>query len=128
MSTPLSEYLKAINETKSPLLDGVDPAKSGYNSFVVARCLSYFPDTLFAINEMNMHGFIDPKMHFDFLRGSVRKRKRYSKWIKREENPQVKAIVEYYGYSQKKAREALNVLSKTEIDQIVRATQKGGKV
>lgn len=102
-------------------------SKHSYPPFVVARCLSYFPDTLFAANEVNIRPIIDPKMHFDFLRFSVRPRKRFSKWLKREEDERVSALVEYYGFSSRKAREALTVLTEDQICEIVALMSKGGK-
>jgi hypothetical protein len=119
--------LKAINETKEPLMDTPEWGKPSYPPFVVGRCLSYFPDTLFAVNEMNTRAHIDPKMHFDFLRGAVRKRKRFSKWLKRENDERVQALIEYYGFSAKKAREALTVLTEKQVSQIMDAVSKGGK-
>ena len=127
MSHQLTDYLKAINETKEPLMDTPEWGKTSYPPFVVGRCLSYFPDTLFAVNEMNTRAHIDPKMHFDFLRGAVRKRKRFSKWLKREEDARVAALIEYYGFSSRKAREALVVLSEAEVEWILEQTRKGGK-
>jgi hypothetical protein len=124
----LSDYLNAINVSKDPLLDSSESyTKQSYPPFVVTRCLSYFPDTLFAANEMNTRPLIDSKMHFDFLRGAVRPRKRFSKWLKREDDSRVAALVEYYGISSRKAREALSVLSEADLEEIVAAVDKGGR-
>lgn len=128
MSHQLSDYLNAINVNKEPLLDESESyTKQSYPPFVVTRCLSYFPDTLFAANEMNIRPNLDSKMHFDFLRGAVRPRKRFSKWLKREEDARVAALAEYYGISTRKAREALSVLSEDDINDILAAVDKGGK-
>jgi hypothetical protein len=128
MSHQLSDYLNAINVSKEPLLDVSESyTKQSYPPFVVTRCLSYFPDTLFAANEMNTRPLIDSKMHFDFLRGAVRPRKRFSKWLKREDDSRVAALVEYYGISSRKAREALPVLSESDLEEIVAAVDKGGR-
>ena len=128
MTHTLSDYLNAINVSKEPLLDSSESyTKQSYPPFVVTRCLSYFPDTLFAANEMNTRPLIDSKMHFDFLRGSVRPRKRFSKWLKREDDSRVAALVEYYGMSSRKAREALSVLSEADLEEIVAAVDKGGR-
>lgn len=128
MTYQLSDYLNAINVNKEPLLDESETyTKQSYPPFVVTRCLSYFPDTLFAANEVNIRPHMDSKMHFDFLRGAVRPRKRFSKWLKREEDERVMALVEYYGFSSRKAREALTVLTEEQISEIVAATSKGGK-
>jgi hypothetical protein len=124
----LTDYLNAINVNKEPLLDESESyTKQSYPPFVVTRCLSYFPDTLFAANEMNSRPHLDSKMHFDFLRGAVRPRKRFSKWLKREEDARVAALIEYYGFSSRKAREALVVLSEAEVEWILEQTRKGGK-
>jgi hypothetical protein len=128
MTHTLSDYLNAINVSKEPLLDVSESyTKQSYPPFVVTRCLSYFPDTLFAANEMNTRPLIDSKMHFDFLRGAVRPRKRFSKWLKREDDSRVAALVEYYGISSRKAREALSVLSEADLEEIVAAVDKGGR-
>jgi hypothetical protein len=128
MTYQLSDYLNAINVNKEPLLDESESyTKQSYPPFVVTRCLSYFPDTLFAANEMNTRPHLDSKMHFDFLRGAVRPRKRFSKWLKREEDARVAALAEYYGFSISKAREAVLVLSESDVDEIVAAVDKGGK-
>ena len=128
MTHTLSDYLNAINVSKEPLLDSSESyMKQSYPPFVVTRCLSYFPDTLFAANEMNTRPLIDSKMHFDFLRGAVRPRKRFSKWLKREDDSRVAALVEYYGISSRKAREALPVLSESDLEEIVAAVDKGGR-
>lgn len=128
MTYQLTDYLNAINVNKEPLLDESESyTKQSYPPFVVTRCLSYFPDTLFAANEMNSRPHLDSKMHFDFLRGAVRPRKRFSKWLKREEDARVSALIEYYGFSSRKAREALVVLSEAEVEWILEQTRKGGK-
>ena len=54
-------------------------AESDYVPFIVARCLSYFPDTLIMANEINMFPSVDKKLHFDFLLNIVRKGKRFSR-------------------------------------------------
>lgn len=128
MTYQLSDYLNAINVNKEPLLDESETyTKQSYPPFVVTRCLSYFPDTLFAANEVNIRPHMDSKMHFDFLRGAVRPRKRFSKWLKREEDERVAALIDYYGFSFRKAREALTVLTEEQISEIVAETSKGGK-
>ena len=129
MSTQLGEYLNAINSTKEGMLDENEHyTKQSYPAFVVTRCMSYFPDTLFASNEMNTRPHIDPKLHFDFLRFAVRPRKRFSKWIKREQDDRVGALIAYYGFSAKKAREALGVLSEEAIAEIQKLIFIGGKL
>jgi hypothetical protein len=113
----LSEYLNAINHSKDDLL--VDEhAEKKYVPFVVNRCLSYFPDTILQANEMNMLPNADKKMQFDYLRHSVRKRKRFSKWLKNENDPRLDSIKLFYNCGSKKALEIIAVLSDEQIDEI----------
>ena len=124
----LSEYLKAINHTKETLLDTDDEfVEKEYVPFVVNRCLSYFPDTLFHINEMNYYSSVDKKMHFDYLLNSIRKRKRYSKWLKNEECLKVNIVKEYFGYSERKAREVVSLLKDSDIEEMTKYLYRGGK-
>lgn len=124
----LNDYLKAINHTKESLLNTDDEfVEKGYAPFVVNRCLSYFPDTIFHVNQMNECPSIDKKMHFDYLLNSIRKRKRYSKWLKNEECQKVNVVKEYYGYSERKAREVINMFSDADIEEMAKYLYTGGK-
>ena len=116
----LSDYLNAVNHTKIPILDTEDGyVEKGYVPFVINRCLSYFPDTIFYVNEMNSRPDTPKKMQFDFYLHSLRKRKRFSKWLKRENPEDLQAVMDYFEYSDAKAREALNVLRKETVAEIV---------
>ena len=118
--TKLGDYLNAVNHTKVPLLDTDDDSiEKGYVPFVMNRCLSYFPDTIFYVNEMNIRPDTSKKMQFDFYLHSLRKRKRFSKWLKRENPDDLQAVMDYFQYSEAKAREALNVLPKETVSEIV---------
>ncbi len=118
--TKLGDYLNAVNHTKVPLLDTDDESiEKGYVPFVINRCLSYFPDTIFYVNEMNIRPDTSKKMQFDFYLNSLRKRKRFSKWLKRENPDDLQAVMDYFEYSEAKAREALNVLTGETVSEIV---------
>ena len=112
--------------SKKALLDKEDNDSRLYPPFVVNRCLSYFTDTLFYANEMNCNPWLDNKSQFDFHRLSIRKKKRFSPWLKKEVENDVELIKEAYGYSETKAREVLNIIGPQELDQIKRSLHKGG--
>lgn len=101
-------------------------AEKAYAPYVVNRCLSYFPDTLLHANEMNRLNFLDKKVQYDYYLRSIRSRKRFSKWFKREESKDIELIKQYFGYSDKKAREVLSVLSKDDIKNIKKELDIGG--
>ena len=92
------EFLNAINYTKKDLM--VDPEnEKHYNSFVINRSLSYFPDTVAIANEMNKYHHLDSRLQFSFLINIIRKRKRFSKWIKPEIEDDVEVVKKYYGFT-----------------------------
>jgi hypothetical protein len=119
------EYVNSINDTKVDIMVD-DQAEKAYNSFLVNRSLSYFPDTILLANEMNRVPHIGNRLKFLFFINSVRKRKRFSKWGKPAESDALLIVKEYYGYSNEKARSALMVLSESQIDQLRQRLFKGG--
>lgn len=97
-----------------------------YIPFVVNKCLSYFPDTIFYANQINIRPGLDKKMQYDYLRLSVSKRKRFSKWFKEEKNDNIKLIQEYYRYSYRRAKEVLECLTDDNIRTIKDSLKTGG--
>ncbi len=120
------EYVNAINNTKKDIMID-DIAERGYNSFMVNRSLSYFNDTVLYANEMNIHHNIDNRLQFDFLINMVRKRKRFSKWEKVASESDVEVVKEYYGYNNEKARSALSLLTRENINELKKKVYKGGR-
>ena len=123
----LGEYLTAINYTKEPLMDTEDESvERGYVPFVINRCLSYFVDTIMHANEMNLYSDTPKSHQFDYLQKSIRKRKRFSKWLKKENPERLAKIKELFGYSDRRALEVLELLSDTDMEYVDRMTNKGG--
>ena len=120
------DYLNSINLTKQDIMID-DDCEKAYNSFMVNRGLSYFPDTIIIANEMNRHHQIDNKLQYQFLINMIRKRKRFSKWAKAQKESDIDAVKEYYGYSNEKARQALTLLSPDQITIIKNKVSKGGR-
>lgn len=120
------EYLNSINYTKKDIMVD-DIAEKEYNSFMVNRSLSYFPDTALAANEMNIHHQIDHRLQFDFLINIIRKRKRFSKWDKKQIDGDIEVIKEYYGYSDAKAHQVLALLTPDQLKDLQNKVNKGGR-
>ena len=125
----LKDYLKAINETKQPLLDTDDVMwEKKYPTFIINRCLSMFYDTIMHSNEMNGLHFLPKRMQFHYLLNSIRKKKRFGgKWLSQKKVKDLEVVKEYYGYSNTKAKEALNLLSDSQIEEIKMSLSKGGR-
>ena len=120
------EYSKAINLTKKDIMVD-DLAEKEYNSFLVNRSLSFFPDTILYANEMNINHHIDARLQFDFFINIIKKRKRFSKWTKATEIENLEVIKEYYGYSDDKAKSVYNLLNHEQIEQLKKRIYKGGR-
>lgn len=123
------DYINAINDTKQNIItdsDNPELAEKLYPPFLVNRGLSFFIDTVYLANEMNRYHQLENKMQFDFLINIVRKKKRFSKWFKAQPDEEVEAVMDYYGYSQDKARQVVSLLTKDQITQIIERQRKGG--
>ena len=129
MSYELKDYLNAINFSKKNLLDTEDEDwEKKYPPFIINKCLSMHYDTLMQANEMNGYHFLPKKLQFDFFINSVRKKKRFGgKWLSSSKLKNLDYIKEYYGYSNEKAKTALNILSKEQIETIKKRLDKGGR-
>jgi hypothetical protein len=120
----LSDFLNSINQSKDNLLKGDSRLEKEYVPFVINKCFSYFPDTVFYANRMNQVPFLDKRMQYDYLLSSISKRKRFSKWVKPEENKNIEIVKEIFGYSDAKAREIVDLLPMDKMKDFV---QKGGQ-
>ena len=124
----LKDYLNDINHKKKNLMDGDDGFwEKKYPAYVINRCLSAFTDSLFYVNEMNRMHFLDNKLQNDFLLNSIRKRKRFAPWLKAEVVEDIEYVKKYYGYSNEKAKQALDVLTAEQIEIIKTKLIRGGK-
>ena len=127
MSYELKDYLNAINFTKKNLMDSEDTLwQKKYPSFIVNKILSGFQDTIMLVNEMNRNHFVDKDMQFQFLLNSIRTKKRYSPFLRANKLKEIECVKEYYGYSNDKAKSALDILTKDEIKLIKEKLYKGG--
>ena len=127
MSYELKEYLNAINFTKKDIMKSEDELwKKKYPAFIVNKLLSAFSDTIMLVNEMNRNHFIDKDMQFQFLLNSIRTKKRYSPFLRASKLKEIECVKEYYGYSNDKAKSALDILTKDQLKLIKEKLYKGG--
>ena len=123
----LKDYLYSINQSKKNILNDDIHAEKKYPAYIVNRCLSSFTDTILFVNELNKNPNLPKKMQYDFLLNSVKPRKRFSPWAKKDSIDYIELIKEYYGYNDDKALQALRILTKDQLDHITKALSKGGK-
>ena len=127
MAYELKEYLNAINFSKKNVMDSDDKQwVKKYPAFIVNKMLSAFSDTIMLVNEMNRNHFLDKDMQFQFLINSIRSKKRFSPFLRANKLKDIECVKEYYGYSNDKAKSALDILTKDEIKLIKEKLYKGG--
>ena len=125
MTYELKDWLNSINMNKKNLLDDDPTAK--YPAYIVNRCMSGQLDTVLFANEMNKVPNLDPKLQYSFLLNSVRKRKRFSPWLRKDEIRDLDLVKRYYDYSNEKAKQALSILTKEQLSFIKSKFETGGK-
>ena len=116
MTYELKDWLNSINMSKRNLLDEDPSAK--FPAYIVNRCMSGQLDTVLFANEMNLKPNLDPKLQYSFYLNSVRKRKRFSPWLRKDEIRDLDYVKRYYGYSNEKAKQALSILTKQQLSLI----------
>ena len=120
------DNVNAILQNKKKLIVDELTEKS-YAPFLVNRSLSYHKDCIFYANEMNRYHQIDKKLQNDFLLNIVRSQKRpFAKWVKAEKSEDLECIKQIFGFSESKAREAVRLLSKEQIQKLKEQTDIGG--
>ena len=123
----LKEWLNSINITKKNLIDEEPDLEKQYPSYIVNRCMSGHIDAILLANEMNKRPNLPKKLQYDFFLNSIRKRKRYSPWLRKEEIENLDFVKRYYGYSNEKAKQVLNILTREQLSFIRDRLETGGR-
>ena len=118
----LKDWLKSINFTKEDLSEHI----KSYPPYIINRCLSGHLDCVMYANEMNKYPGLDKDMQYSFYINTLRKKKRFSPWIKKDKIENLESVKQYYGYSNEKAQQALKILSNEQINFIKKKLDTGG--
>ena len=123
MTYELKDWLNSINFTKEDLSEDI----KSYPPYIINRCLSGHIDCIMYANEMNMHHQLDKDMQYSFYLNTLRKRKRFSPWLRKDKVTDLECVKQYYGYSNEKALQALKILTKEQLTFIKQRLDIGGK-
>ena len=122
----LKDWLNSINQTKENLME--DPSnKKDYPPYIINRCISGHVDCILYANEMNMQPHLPKDMQYAFYLNSIRKKKRFSPWIRKDKVKDIEIVKQYYGYGNEKATQALKILNNTQLNFIKQRLEKGGQ-
>tara|TARA_B100001142_G_scaffold131600_1_gene133204 strand:+ start:67470 stop:67850 length:381 start_codon:yes stop_codon:yes gene_type:complete len=122
----LKDWLNSINFNKVNLIKDEPHMAKEYPSFIVNRCMSGHLDCILFASEMNKYHFLDKDMQYEFYINILRKRKRFSPWIRKDKVTDLDCVKQYYGYSNEKASQALKILSHEQIEFIKQRLDTGG--
>ena len=124
--TELKDWLNSINFNKKDLIEEDPSISKDYPPYIVNRCLSGHLDCIMFANEMNMYPNLDKDMQYSFYLNTLRKKKRFSPWLRKDKVTDLQCVKEYYGYSNEKASQALKILSPQQLDYIKQRLETGG--
>ena len=124
--TELKDWLNSINLTKKNLIDEDPSLEKEYNPYIVNRIYSGHLDSVLFANEMNKYSFLSKKIQYDFYLNSLRSKKRFSPWLRKDKIKDLDNVKRYYGYSDEKAKQALRILSKQQLNFIQSKFETGG--
>ena len=123
----LKEWLNSINNTKKNLIDEDPSLEKEYPPYIINRCFSGHIDSIMFANELNKYPNLDKKLQYDFFLNSLRKKKRFSPWLRKDQIKNLDLIKQYYGYSNEKAKQVLNILTKEQLSFMRDRLETGGK-
>ena len=78
------------------------------------------------VNEMNINHHLDKDLQYSFYLNTLRKKKRFSPWLRKDKVQDLECVKQYYGYSNEKASQALKILTKEQINFIKQRLDIGG--
>ena len=122
----LKDWLNSINFNKENIIKENPDIVKQYPPYIVNRCLSGHIDAIMFANEMNKQNHLDKDMQYEFLLHSIRKKKRFSPWLRQEKIADLELVKKYYGYSNEKAQQALKILLPEQIDYMRKKLDTGG--
>ena len=122
----LKDWLNSINFNKENLIEEDSTLVKEYPPFIINKCLSGHLDCVLLANEMNRYHFLDKDMQYNFYLNILRKKKRFSPWLRKEKVSDLEYVKQYYGYSNEKASQVLKILSDEQIEFIKQRLDTGG--
>ncbi len=122
----LKDWLNSINFTKENLIEKDPDAINKYPSYIINRCLSGHLDCIMFANEMNKFPNLDKDLQYSFYLNTLRKKKRFSPWLRKDKVTDLEIVKQYYGYSNEKASNALKILTPDQINFIKQRLDIGG--
>jgi hypothetical protein len=123
------DYMNAVSFSKQDLIgnsENPELIEKEYVPYMVNRGFANFEDTILHANEMNQRAHLFNRAQFDYYRGSLRKRKRFSKWPKADKSKDLDAIQQVYTCNRTVAKMYLKALTADQMKQVHSKLYTGG--
>lgn len=123
MADLFKEILPSILQNKKDVLTDAEEVKS-YNPYIVNKALAGHLDCVMYANQMNMSFHLDKDAQYQYLLNSIRASKRpFAQWFKATKESDLILVKRYFGYSDKRAREAMSLLDEEKMKYIRNRTE-----
>ena len=123
------DFMNAASFTKEDIIgtdDNPDIAEKDYSPYMVNRGFANFEDTILHANELNQRHHLFHRAQFDYYRGALRKRKRFSKWPKADKSADLDAIQHVYSCNRTVAKLYFKALTTDNLKEIHNKMSVGG--
>ena len=124
------EYVNSITIGKNNMMRDSENdvlSEKQYNPWIVNKALSYFPDTILHANMMNECHHLENRPQYEFLINSIRRGKRWAKWVKEFPDKDLDFVCEYYQCNKTVGRDYLSLLTKEQLHVMMKNHTKGGR-
>lgn len=112
------DFVDSVSSSKEDIMDREN--ERDYSPYLTNRALSYHADSVLYAAEMNLWRDLENRLQYDYLRHSLRRRGRRSKWHKPEDTEAIDLLCWRYNISRDKARAALAILTPDHVQDIKR--------
>ena len=123
------DFMNAVSFSKEDVIgnhENPQIAEKQYSAYIINRGFANFDDTILHANEMNQRAHLFDAAQFDYYRGALRKRKRFSKWPKADKSVDLDAIQQVYSCNRTVAKLYLKALTADNLKVIHETLVVGG--
>lgn len=120
----LFDFINDLSQLKRDIL--AEENEKEYSAYMVNRFLSMNITTIMYANEMNMNYHLPKRMQYDYYLHSLKKQKRYFKYIKHKRQDDIDVIKEYHNCGEIRAKEMLPIFTDDDIKYMRSRIDKGG--
>jgi Bacteriophage clamp loader A subunit len=122
--TKLFDFINDLSHGKKDVM--TEENEKDFSPYMVNRFLSMDITTILYANEMNMNSHLTKRMQYDYFLHSIKKHKRFFKYIKHKRQDDIDLIAEYHGCSELRAKEMLPIFTDEDISYMKSRLDKGG--